>query len=226
MLSAEQVKGLKQSNVSKDAEKTKERIKSDFKAASNETKQAIIELSGLKRGTFYKVYERGTASARVILALAEVLQVSPFYYTGELDNRASLQNADILSFLESRGYTALAEELKAGASQKTDAKTKRKYTRRPKPEASAEPISEEPTEKAAQTIAAIESGEQPAPEAIVAIDTIDVSVKLPESPVIHETVESLTEEETVMLLQALFIKGKAGGAPAEMLKIIKRCLLI
>jgi hypothetical protein len=227
MLSAEQVKGLKQVNVSKDAEKTKERIKADFKAASAEMKKAIIELSGLQRNTFYKVYERGTASARVILAIAEVLQVSPHYYTGELDERAPIKDADILSFLESRGYAVLTEELKTGDSKEAATKPKRKYTRKPKLETVAEPASDEPNEKAAPPPVEItESEEQPAPEEETAIDTIDVKITLPENPLIHKTVEALTEEDTAMLLKALFIKGKAGGAPADMLKIIKRCLLI
>jgi hypothetical protein len=225
MLSAEQVKGLKQVNVSKDAEKTKERIKTDFKAASAEKKKAIIELSGLQRSTFYKVYERGTASARVILAIAEVLQVSPYYYTGELDERAPIKDADILSFLESLGYAALTEELKTVDSKEAATKPKRAYNRKPKAEPA--PAADEPKAKAAPPPEEIaESEEQPAPEEETAIDTIDVKITLPENPLIHETVEALTEEDTAMLLKALFIKGKAGGAPAEMLKIIKRCLLV
>jgi hypothetical protein len=227
MLSAEQVKGLKQSNVSKDTEKTKARIKADFKAATNAMKQAIVEQSGLKRGTIYKVYERGTAGAQIVLALAEVLKVSPYYYTGELDDRAPLKDADILNFLDSRGYTALSEELKAGASEEVTTKQKRKYTRKPKPEPTEKPAPEEPNEKAPPSAAEIaESNEQLAPEAETVLDTMDVKITLPENPGIHETVETLTEEETVMLLKALFIKEKAGGAPAEMLKIIKRCLLV
>jgi hypothetical protein len=215
LLSTEQLKRLKQVNVSQDAEKTKERIKKDFQAATNAVKAAIVELSGQKRTSFYRAYETGAAHARIILAMAASLNVSPFYYTGELDERAYLQNDDIIRFLENLGYAELAAELRDANPQQPEEKPKLKYTRRPKAETAAEPNAKIPAQD-----------EKPEPEAETAVDTIDVKITLPENAVIHETVQSMTEDEAVLLLRALFVKAKAGGAHAEMLKIIERCLLV
>jgi hypothetical protein len=79
LLTSELMMGLRRSNVSKDTEKTRERIKEDFSAATAEQKRAIAEVSGQKLGSFYRVYEKGTVTPRVVLALSSELNVSPFY---------------------------------------------------------------------------------------------------------------------------------------------------
>jgi hypothetical protein len=157
MLTTEQLKKLKLTNVSQNADKTRERLKKDFNAASNAVKSAIVELSGQSRRTLYRAYEKGSASGRIILSMAEVLKISPFYYTGESDERSELQDADIIRFLQSRGYSNLAGELSA---DEPPAKPKRKNAGKPKiepaPELEATP---EPLQADSETQAADEAEE-------------------------------------------------------------------
>ncbi len=223
MLTAEQYKKLKQLNVSKDADKTKDRLKTDFNAASSADKRTIVNLSGQARNSFYRSFEKGTANARIILAMAEGLKVSPLYYTGEIDERAELADADIVSFLQGHGYADLVDELSSPAPQKP----KRKYNRKPK----AEPVQEtapEPEEVAVVAEPAPESqvaAEQVASAPVIAEDSIEIKITLPENQAVHDAVNALTEDEIIALMKALLIKEKAGGAPAKMVEIIKRCLL-
>jgi hypothetical protein len=227
MLSTEQLKSLKQVNVSKDADKTKQRLKEDFSAALATEKRTIVELSGQKRTSFYRAYEKGAANARIILAMAIGLKVSPYYYIGEQDERNALQDSEIIKFLEDYGYTDLAAELKVPAPPAQ----KRKYTRKPKdaqvPDPAPEEAAHEPEAQAAEIkpeAPSIDAQKEKAAE--VAADTLEIKITLPENKLVHDTVESLSEEQTFALLKALLIRAQAGGAPADMAKIIKRCLLI
>lgn len=219
LLEGRPLQKLKQRNVSTDGDKTKERLKADFNAATTAVKRGIVELSGQTRNSFNRTFDKGTANARIILAMAEGLQISPYYYTGELDERAPLQDADIISFLESHGYTDLAAELK---TETPTQKPKRKYTRKPKaePAPDSEVIAEEPAPEAPEPEAPAESAAE------TAADTIDVKITLPNNPQVLNAVNSLTEEQAIALLKALLIKEKAGGDSAKMAEIIKRCLLI
>ena len=71
----------------------------------------------------------------------------------------------------------------------------------------------------------VQATEQAAPEPVVADDTIEIKITLPENKAVHDAVGALTEDEIISLLKALLIKEKAGGAPEKMAEIIKRCLL-
>jgi pyruvate/2-oxoglutarate dehydrogenase complex dihydrolipoamide acyltransferase (E2) component len=87
MLTQKQVGSLKRGNISINAEKTKARVVEDFKAASAADKKAICDLAGVTANTFYVVKDRGTVSAKHVAALAQVLNVTPYYYIGEVDEK-------------------------------------------------------------------------------------------------------------------------------------------
>ncbi len=98
---------LKQNNVSKDAEKTKRRVKEDFLSIRNKQKTEIVELSGLKRTSIYRVFREGSISAKIALAMAQILNVSPYYYSGETDEKEAFSESLLQSFLTEKGYSRL-----------------------------------------------------------------------------------------------------------------------
>jgi len=108
ILTNEMIAPLKRTNVSKDAEKTKLRIKEDFSAAKNKQKTAIVELTGLKRTSVYRVFREGAVSAKIVISMAQILGVSPFYYTGETDEKGECTAALLHSFLVAKGFKDLA----------------------------------------------------------------------------------------------------------------------
>lgn len=244
MLTAEQMKSLKQVNVSKDAEKTKLRIKGDFNSVSKEQRRAIVELSGQKRNSFYRVFDTGSANARIVLAMAQTLELTPFYYTGEEDNKQPLQDASIRQFLESHGYIDLLQEL----NDSVKSKPKRKYNRKPKNESA--PVSDvdnnttdetEASAPIAENVIASEQdaaipqlkeapGTEPKSEnAATQPDealTINIGLTFPDSPQMRNAVAKLSDDDATQLLRALFMRAKAGGDAARIVEIVKRCLLV
>ena len=145
MLNQEIMQKLKKSNVSRDELLTKERFQELWKSASNAQKKEILDLAGIVRASAYRVGKTGAISAKLSLALSQVLNADPFYVTGESDNRGAYSDASVYSFLQSRGY----KKLMAGLSQP---KAKRPYTKRVKNDVT----------EAAESVAAPEA--VPAPE--------------------------------------------------------------
>jgi hypothetical protein len=149
MLTTENIKKLKQTNVSGDAELTKERVKTALGAATREQKRRIDELAGLKRTSINRVYATGNISAKIALAIAQILEMNPAWLTAESENRGEFTAANVNAFLAAKGYEAMAEEPAPPA--------KRKYTRRPKPEPVAPEAPAEPEEPAAEPEAGAEA---------------------------------------------------------------------
>jgi len=136
MLNSEQIQKLKQTNISVDGDKTRERVESLWKGASNARKQEILETADVVAATFYRVYRTGSVSAKLTVPLAQVLNVNPFYITGELDEPGEFSDNDLRRLLLKHGYRAILAE----------ANLKRPYTRQAKeeePAAEAEAAPEE-----------------------------------------------------------------------------------
>lgn len=107
------ISSLKRTNISADEEKTKLRVKDDFIGLRNKQKAAIVELTGLKRTSIYRVFREGNVSAKIVLALAQSLNVSPYYYTGEIEEKGEFNDMLLQEFLANKGYTRLAERVAA-----------------------------------------------------------------------------------------------------------------
>jgi hypothetical protein len=113
MLNAGIMSKLKRVNVSVNTELTAQRLKEDYTAASKADKSAVVELSGLGRPTFYRANDTGIASAKVVLAMSQILKVSPFYYIGLDQEKTPLQGDHVIDFLKKYGYHHIAADLTA-----------------------------------------------------------------------------------------------------------------
>lgn len=195
MYTTELVSQLKKTNVSVDAEKTKARVEALWKAAKREQKAQILALADVVRATLYRVYETGGISAKLVVAMAQVLNVSPAYLTGASDDLASgLENGEcsdavISAFLTEKGYQKIVAKHPTIPVQ-----NKRKRMRRAS------------DRKAAAVIALEESG------------TISPAA-LPAAP------SGLSDDEMVVLLRALLIKARTDDAAAITVETIRRCVL-
>jgi len=151
MLSAEQTQGLKRTNISVDAEKTKLRFKEIFKPAKIKQKQAVRELAGVTSQVAHNVYGTGNISAKMVIAVSQVLNVNPFYLTGEADEPGEFFEEALRELLMKHKYRDLV------ASIELPEKKKRPYTRHAKLEDPAlQPAEEEaPEEDVADVPAAL-----------------------------------------------------------------------
>jgi hypothetical protein len=137
MLTNDIIKKLKQTNVSVDAGLTKERVKALLGAATREQKRRIDELAGLKRTSINRVYATGNISAKIALAISQILELNPAWLTGESASQGEFTAPNVNAFLVAKGYEAVVPEEPAPPA-------KRKYTRKPKPEPIAPEVVAEP----------------------------------------------------------------------------------
>lgn len=196
-ISATQLQQLKRTNISVDGEKTMQRTEELWKALKIKRKQAVLALADSTAQSVYRIYNTGSISIKMALALAQELNISPYYLTGEVDEPSTFTDEALRELLQKYGYKALLADMQPAERQK------RPYVRRLKPAV---------TEVPADTVEA-----EPEPE-----DAL-VPPPMPELP---PNSEALTEDDFQLLFHSLNIKAKAGIASAkEKSKQIKLLLL-
>jgi hypothetical protein len=206
MLTTEQLKTLKQVNISVDPAKTKERAQQVWKSAKNAVKNDVVTLAGCGKATVYRVFQTGAIHVKLAIAFGQVLNVNPFYLTGEADEPGEFTETLLLQILEQHGYKKLLAEIAPPAAED---KPKRKYTRKAKPVAEEE-TSEPKTE--AEEDAVLEPQPEPEPAAEYEM--------LPGADI------DLPEEDLQALLHSLVILDRAGIAEAkEKLALVKGILV-
>jgi len=233
MLTNEQILTLRKVNISKDSEKSKARIAEDFKALKNNVKNAVIDLSGLKRRSFYSTFSTGVATAKIVISLAQVTNVSPFYYTGESDEKEPFTEELLNKFLDGHGYKNLMTE-----------KTKRKYTRKAKDtDVPKDDGRDAPCTCGAETEGGdwLDGGSWDCDDPCECEDSWDCddscecedeledavvyTVTFADTPKMDEALASLDGDTAALLLKALIKRAEAGGEAEELCDIVKRCLL-
>ena len=111
MLSAEQIQGLKRTNISVSSDKTKLRFEEIFKPAKIKQKQAVRELAGVTSQVAHNIYNTGNISIKMVLAVSQVLNVNPFYLTGEADEPGEFSGEALRDLLLKHGYSDLAASI-------------------------------------------------------------------------------------------------------------------
>jgi hypothetical protein len=128
--------------------------------------------------------------------MAEILNVSPFWFTAESDDMDKCSDTLILAFLDGRGYKNLAT-LAPKRGRKPASAIKEKA---PRVKAAAAPVSEEE-------------------------NTITIPITLTNAPQMREAIGGLDADNAAMLLRALYVRAKAGGNAETLLDVVKLCLL-
>jgi transcriptional regulator with XRE-family HTH domain len=200
MLTAEQLQKLKRTNISVNAEATKQRVEEIFRHAKLKQKQAVRELAGISTQTVSNVYRTGGISAKMALALAQVLDVSPFYLTGEADEPGEFSEAEQRKLLLKHGYRALVAAIELAENEK---QPRRAMQEELQPAMAAAPA---------------------AANAEVEIDP--EAAELLAAPAISPDINAIGVADLLLLLSAIAVKAKAGIPSAkERLEKIKRLLL-
>ena len=200
MLTTSQLQQLKRTNISKDPEKTKQRVTELWQGLKIKQKQAVRTLADITAQPIYRTQETGTISARLVLAFAQSLNISPYFLTGEVDEPGECTEAVIRELLLKNGYRELVASMEIPEAKPA----KHKYERRIKPD-----VVEATVDEAAEEAVAEE--EAPA----------TVEVQLPPSS------DALTAEDLQQLVFALYVQAKAGiTASKEKLDQIKRIILL
>ncbi len=207
MLTVEEIKTMKQTNVSKDGELTKQRVKKTWSAATKAQKKEIEALTGLKRTSIQRVYTLGSISVKIAAAFAQVLDVNPYYLTGEAGDATGNADGLIADFLTDKGYGNLVK-----APQKPE-------KRRRKPRIMAVPT--EPV-KAPEAYEPEDEQEDGKDGTAIVKAALTLAAALPRTA---EHSADMTESEAELLLHSLFVAAKYSAEACDKLDRIK-CLLV
>jgi hypothetical protein len=211
MLNEATVKLLKQVNISKNTEKTAVRLKEALAAASRADKALIVSQTGQNRNSLYRAVKTGSASARIIIPIAEVLNISPYFLDGSLDEKGECSDAIVKDYLLKLGYKKLFAAPKAVTREKAKAAPKKAAKSK-----SGDPKVEEIHVKEPAKV------KQHADENLQATM---FRVTINESEQMREATKNLDLQSATQLLEALFIRAKAGGNAERLCEVVKHCLL-
>lgn len=118
MLTAEQIQNLKRTNVSKSAEKTRQRAEELLRPAKIAQKKVIRELAGVSTQVLHSIYSTGNISIKMVIAVSQTLNISPFYLTGAADEPGECSDATLRDLLLKYGYRSLVASLELAEKKK------------------------------------------------------------------------------------------------------------
>ena len=111
MYSKELYNKLKQTNISKDRDKTRERVKAVWTALDKQQKQEVLNISDLKKATLERTCRVGNLSVTLATALAEITRIDPYYLAAITDDmQTNIPDSTIESFLIDHKYKNLIRE--------------------------------------------------------------------------------------------------------------------
>lgn len=104
MLTASIVQSFKQNNISVNEEKVKARLRSIWMQASKAEREKIMKLSGIKNQSVARAYKTGHISLKLVAPVAEVVNVNPYYLTGEVEEPGQCSSELIRQIAAQHGY--------------------------------------------------------------------------------------------------------------------------
>jgi len=166
-----------------------------------------------------RIYKTGAIHMKLVVAIAQGVNINPYYLTGEADEPGEFTDAILLQLLEQHGYKELAAEIAPPELAEEAPKPKRKYTRKQKPvveEAAPEPETEAEPEPEPEVVPESE----PEPEIVAEPEPVAEPATAPKADI------GISEEDMQALLHSLVILDRAGIATAqEKLAAVKSILV-
>ena len=202
MYSKELYNKLKQTNVSLDKEKTRERVKALWNALEKNQKQEVLNISDLKKATVERTGREGNLSVRLATALAEISRVDPYYLAAITDEmQANVPDSTIESFLIDHKYHDLVREFKRTVYYRPDYAGQNRYAGRD---------------------AAAPAG-APARSASISQIASEVSKMLTDDE--KASLESMGEDDMINLLRAVNLRARFNDEAKSVSILLKKILI-
>ena len=216
MFEQEFIKTLKQTNISKEGEKTKARVNTIWQALNKEQKSEILTLADISRATVYRISSTGSISAKLVIPISQTANVDPYYLIGLKDDAGSYNYQTAVQFLTELGYEKILTEYEKG--QKWLRRKEKKQTKADKQNtAASQPAGQEAAAPATSEEAPVNDVQQTT-YASVMNQTAERNEKSPEvsdkdapEPTMNQ---NLIEDEMILLLRAVLLRAKAGVVSA------------
>ena len=233
MLKPDAFKSIKQTNVSKNPEKTMERLKAVWRTTEKTKREEILALCGLNKASIERAYKTGNVSAKIIAAVAQIAELDPLYLVGDSDEQRSFSDDIVVQFLTDLGYEI----------NKSDTVKRRKPRSQPEsnsviiPDTSdvvqpSDTISNENVRNTADEEIAVDTmpTQTPSPHNEPADRLLDLAVMSAEiSKLMGEDalkkIEALSEEDMILMLRSLSVQADFSDYRKNRLLLIKYLLL-
>ncbi|MDR1560461.1 MAG: hypothetical protein LBS84_12375 [Clostridiales bacterium] len=198
---------LKQTNVSGDPEKTRERVRAVWMTLEKQQKQEVFNISDLKKATLERTCRLGNISAILATALAEVARVDPYYLAALTDeNQDNVSDARIEQFLIDHDYKNVLDET-------------RRNSFNPEYIEDYHPVREEP-DRPAEIIVLPEVAEVSPSIPLIASNILDTLTDDDKT-----SLESMTEDDMIYLLKALNLRARFNEDAKSITVLLKKILI-
>ena len=104
MLTPEFISTLKKTNISKNPEKARERIRSAWHGSDSFRRGEILALCGYDKKSIYRAYKSGGVSIKMVATFAQVLKIDPRYLAGNSDEQREYTDELLKKFVKDLGY--------------------------------------------------------------------------------------------------------------------------
>ena len=219
MLTSQQFTEIKAKSPPQDALKSVPRVVDDFKALTAQQKTEIAELSGVAKNTIYNFARSQKVTAKAILAMAQMMNISPYYYLGTTDEKEPYTKKQMKKFVKEFDVGLTFEKRKY--SKKGTAETENATSENTENPQENDIV---PTQKDDELVI-ISSEECDCECCGESEEVIEINIEVDGSEKMKNAVENLDEEDAVILLMALFKKAEANDEAAGLCEIVKYCLL-
>ena len=209
MFSKEFYNKLKQTNISKDPVKTKDRVRAVWGSLDKQQKQEVFNISDLKKATLERSCRLGNISITLATALAEISRVDPYFLVGLSDVKdENISDAVIESFLIDHNYKNLLEESHQTIYYRPDYTEQIQYAQAPVPDNKLQAANVPDNTVNNASISQIASN-------ILGTLTDDDKTSL----------ESMTEDDMIYLLKALNLRARFNEDAKSITVLLKKILI-
>jgi hypothetical protein len=202
MLTKADIKLLKQSNVASDKEKVKQRVREIWFGAGKDRREEVLDLVDVMHSSVQRIYKRGTISAKMVMAFAQVFNLNPNYLTGSSDKKEAYSQAAAVQFLTDKNYKKLIKNIKPDS----DKPEKAPKTERTPKAVKAAPATETATADGSDVLAEIKA-------------TIDAKTDFSKT-------DAMPSETAEFLLKGLCARAEYNGGAKAVASIVKYLLTL
>ncbi len=111
MLDKKIARSLKKTNIGKDPTIVMRRVRALWYSLSRAAREEVLDMAGVKLTTLQRAYRTGSISAKLALPLAQAADASPYYITGETEERGAYSDDLAIQMLKTHGYGKEASSL-------------------------------------------------------------------------------------------------------------------
>jgi len=231
MLKAEFIQGLGKKNISNNAELTMERIRATWQKLDNAKRNEIFALGDMKKVSVERAYKTGGVSAKVIIAIAQVLDIDPLYLIGESDEKGTFDTSNIVKRLADWGYEVGKGDIirvKKAKSQTEESPVAESKTVKNLSDNTVSEDNAEVVNNAKPKSDAIPTQTSALHSAMPQTDLSMMSIELPKllSDNARHKLDDLTEDDVILLIKSLNVQANFSEDKKNRLALVKCMLLL